>query len=378
MGTGRASATGTWEGNGPDLQWSTLEQDPAWDRFLEQAIGGHYTQTAAWARYRSAFGWRSARISASHGRRVVAGAQLLVRDVGPLGTVAYVDGGPVFTADGDDALPSVMHGLERLCRQQRVRYLVVRPSVSDRRLEGRLEDWGLRPSERLAARAAPATARVRLDRPPEAILAGMRRSTRGNIRRGLSRGLTARPASGAELPALVHLYRRAAERRGEGRPTGTRYERLWQAMAADGHAHLFLVEHAGEPVSAQLAIRFGETLYSHLMVWSGEHARHKPNELLEWTAMTWARERGCRYYDFEGVDVAPGTDGADRQRPSGDDSWGTDYKLGFGAEVVALAPYRERFSNPVLRWGYDQVVRRTGWASSDVRTLRRVLPGRVR
>ena len=392
-GTGRTSGTR----RGPGLRLSLGLDDVAWDRFLHTVPGGHYTQTSSWGRFRSGFGWHAVRVVVRDRTGIVGGAQLLVRSVGPFGAIGYLHRGPVVAPRSPHALALTLEGVERLCRRHRVRYLALRPATADRGVAAQFERWGARPGMLLQGDLAPSTARVALAASPDDILARMRRSTRGNIRRGLSRGLVARRGDGADLPKLLHLLEVAAQRRGTSPPSRTRYRHLWDALHPHGLAHLFLVEQAGVPVSAQLAIRFGDTLYSHLMGWSGTHAQRKPNELLEWTAMLWARDHGCRYYDFEGVD-RPGGDGGSEPRaatPSSAvaaarddapasparDHWVSDYKLGFGAEVVGLPGYHERVFHPVLRWGYERAVPAVTALPGSGRMeerLRRVVAGRAR
>jgi len=395
-GTSVGGASGTRRGTG--LRLSLGLDDAAWDRFLHTVPGGHYKQTSSWGRFRAGFGWHTVRVVVRDRVGIAGGAQVLVRPVGPFGAIGYLHRGPVVAPRSPQALAATLEGVERLCRRHRVRYLAVRPATADGGVAAQLDRWGARPGILLQDDLAPSTARVALAASPDDILARMRRSTRGNIRRGLSRGLVARPGGAADLPALLDLLEVAAERRGTSPPSRTRYRHLWDALHPHGLAHLFVVEHAGVPVSAQLAIRFGDTLYSHLMGWSGAHARSKPNELLEWTAMLWAREHGCRYYDFEGVDRPGGHTGTPEARVAtpasgtaagGDDTlaspprdhWVSDYKLGFGAEVVGLPGYHERVFHPVLRWGYERAVPAVTALPGSGRLeerLRRVVSGRAR
>jgi hypothetical protein len=149
---------------------------------------------------------------------------------------------------------------------------------------------------------------------------------------------------------VLELYARAARRKDFVTMARSRYEALWEALGRRaGLAQLFLVETEGELVSAQLGVRFGEGFYSHLMAWSGRHAERKPNELLDWTAMTWARANGCRFYDFEGVTATePGPLEPEAVHA---DCYVSDYKLGYGAVVVPVPGHYEQAPNPLLRGG---------------------------
>jgi lipid II:glycine glycyltransferase (peptidoglycan interpeptide bridge formation enzyme) len=323
-------------------------EDPDWDSFVATAPDGHYQQSTSWGRFKAGAGWRTSRVHVSRGDETIAGAQLLSRPVTGLGSIGYVTHGLVLGERPGEVVDTTLDGVFRLCHAERVRFVVVRPPRADGALEERLLERGFRESRQL--RTPSATLRVDLSAGRDELLGQMRRSTRGNIRRGLSRGLVAREGGTEDLGTFLHLLGVAAARKGFTTFAASRYEAMWGALRADARARLFLVERDGEPVAAQLAVPHGDTFYTHLMAWSGEHARLKPNELLEWTAMTWAKENGYRFYDFEGVE---GDGDVDR-----DDSWVSDYKLGFGGYVVAVARAYDHVFNPVLRWGYRSVVLR--------------------
>jgi peptidoglycan pentaglycine glycine transferase (the first glycine) len=321
------------------LRVSSGLPDRAWDAFVQRSPGGHYKQSAAWARFKAGAGWRAQRIHVRDGARTVAGVQLLTRPVPVLGAIGHVARGPI--ADDVDALDVLLDEMDRICRAQRIQYLAVTPAEAGSTVEQHLRVHGLHHSERLSGIAA--TGRVDLGPDTDELLRRMRRSTRANVRRAQRRGLTAREGSERDLDTFFELLALATQRKRFTTFADDRVRDMWRALRADDHARIFLVEADGEPVSAQLAIAYGDTLYSHLMAWSGRHGDRKPNELLDWTALTWAKDRGYRYYDFEGIV-------ADDERRPAKDPHVSDYKRGFGLEVVAMPATYERLTNPALRW----------------------------
>jgi lipid II:glycine glycyltransferase (peptidoglycan interpeptide bridge formation enzyme) len=71
---------------------------------------------------------------------------------------------------------------------------------------------------------------------------------------------------------------------------------------------------------------------------SGERRSLMPNHALQWAAMRWARDRGCRSYDLWGV---PDEVGADPEAHEDPESWGSGdlwgvyrFKRGFGGQVM--------------------------------------------
>jgi lipid II:glycine glycyltransferase (peptidoglycan interpeptide bridge formation enzyme) len=93
--------------------------------------------------------------------------------------------------------------------------------------------------------------------------------------------------------------------------------------------------------------------------WSGLYGTFKPNELLDWEVIKWAKTQGYRYYDFEGIDfkvakiIQEGNALPDscQQTP-------TSYKLGFSQQVVLFPSAYEYVYHPVIRWIYNKLAPR--------------------
>src|SRR5947209_3590344 len=130
------------------------------------------------------------------------------------------------------------------------------------------------------------------------------------------------------------------------------YTGLWRILHPQGWLRLFVAEYAGEAVAVSLVIPFGNTVTDTIGAWSGRHAKAQPNELLEWTAIQWAKSQGHHYFDFDGItpEVARGESAPDARREGG-----TFFKLGFGGEAVLCPVAYEYLPNPFLRWVYTAI-----------------------
>jgi lipid II:glycine glycyltransferase (peptidoglycan interpeptide bridge formation enzyme) len=325
--------------------------DRHWDAFVETSTVAHYRQSAAWARFRRSAGWRSQRIALHEGSRVVAGLQLLTRPLPGFGAVAYVQNAPVTSQDDVTALRGCLDELMGACRDQRVLYVALLPGSNESWYLDELHARGFAPSTRFASPTA--TVRLDLARDTDDLLAAMQKSTRANVRRGLTRGLTVRDGTEADLSTFYDLLAGAAARKGFAIRPARYYLDLHRCFSQDDRVKFLLVERGDEPVAAQLSLLYGETFHSAFMAWSGRYADRKPNHLLEWTAITWAKEEGFRYYDFEGVDIAATVGDAGHRRT---DDWVSPYKLSYGGEVVALPPTLELIPNRLARRTYYSVV----------------------
>ncbi len=330
--------------------------DPDWDAFVERCPGGSHVQTARWAEVKRIVGWRATRIALHRDGQPIAGCQLLLRRLGSVGSLAYAPRGPVLAdSAGVEALDAILDALENLARRERVHYLKVQPSAAGEETQARLEARGYVAS---TLEAAPtATVLVDLRRPPEEILAGMRTNTRRNIRRAQGAGVSVRAGDERDLGTLFRLIEATGRRQSFSPYPARYYEKIWHSFASAGHAQLLLAEHESRALAAALLVAFGETVVYKMGGWGGEGASMRPNELMHWAAIKWAREHGHRYYDLEGIDA-----GVARALLAGEDPPDTPerrlshFKLGFAGEITTFPSAYDYSPNPLLQ----AMLRRSG------------------
>jgi lipid II:glycine glycyltransferase (peptidoglycan interpeptide bridge formation enzyme) len=324
--------------------------DADWDDFLEQVPIGHHAQTSCWGRVRASIGWRPVRIVVSDGARVVAGAQMVTRRMPAGGNLGFVCRGPVVQEGYPDLTRLVFDEMMAMGRQHGVQYLVVQPPPGC--------DWM---SEQLKRRRfgygafdIDDTATILMDLRPDLddLFARIRRQRRQNIRTAERRGVTVRQGSEADLPIFnrlmdAHSARLGYARRGEGY-----YTELWRAFAPRGHIELFIAEYEGEPVSALLAIPFGDTSRHMERPWSGEHGELRTNDLIEWEAIRWAKSEGCRFVDLGGIDRPIAVAILSGKGDSVDPNTAAFFKLKWGGHVIIDPPSFDYVYNPVLRFAY--------------------------
>lgn len=312
--------------------------DPEWDAFVERSPGGHHVQTSRWADVKAVVGWRAARVVLRRQGAPVAGFQILARGPPSLASVGYVPRGPVVSdGAGPDVLDSTLDALERVVRRDRVIYLKVQPPAGREDIGACLLRRGH--SESALELAPTATVRVDVGRSDDQLLAGMRTNTRRNIRKAQRAGVTVRAGGDADLPTLYRFIE-ATGRRQDFPPYPARYyEQMWRSFAPGGKAHLLVAERDGIPLSAVLLIAFGDTVIYKMGGWSGDAREARPNELVHWTAIGWAREHGHRWYDLEGIDLPAARAVLAGETPPETAQRGVShFKLGFGGEVTIFPP----------------------------------------
>jgi lipid II:glycine glycyltransferase (peptidoglycan interpeptide bridge formation enzyme) len=320
------------------------DENPEWDAFVAAAPGGHHLQMTGWAHVKALAGWRATRLLVRSGDEVVGGCQMLIRDLPLSRRVAYVPRGPLLASRDPEVQDALLTAMGDVARKDRVLMMKVQPPVDRDDMPALLRRRGFAPSELQTAPAA--SVRVELaGRDDAQLLQAMSSSVRRNVRAALKRGVTARPGTAADLALLQDLLAATGERQGFTPYSAEYYERLWDAFAPAGHAQLVIVEHEGAPASAMLLITVGDTAIDKIAAWGGRSVPGA-NELMHYSAMCSARDRGFRYYDFEGipVDVARSVLAGGPAPESGV----AVFKLRFGGDVVLYPGAHDAFFGRLL------------------------------
>lgn len=228
----------------------------------------------------------------------------------------------------------------------------------------------------------PDTVILRVDRPDEELLAGMKSKWRYNIRLAGKKGVAVSRESvaapdGTLLPGALDvfydLYSATSARDRIGIHPKSYYERLF-ALALGRRAAggpeaapdlgLWVARHEGEALAAIITVFRGKRGV-YLFGASGDAKRNlMPAYALQWAAMRAAREAGCAEYDFYGI---PPTDD-----PSHPMAGLYRIKTGFGGEIVRYPGCWDAPTRPLAYAAYRVAESaRLWWHKGFMKRLRR-------
>jgi lipid II:glycine glycyltransferase (peptidoglycan interpeptide bridge formation enzyme) len=330
-----------------------------WDAFVSAHPHGHLLQSCGWAELKGRFGWQWRRVAVAGPDGLLAGAQVLMRRRFGM-AVAYVPRGPLFS--GDSAVDRLLlNALERIARRARAVFLRLEPNVLENtdeamRLHSALLLHGMNPAEPLQPRSS-----IHLDlRPaPDKLLAAMSKGHKADIKRAAREGVQVRVGeTAADLDIFYSIMEATSARAAFGIHSKAYYAAAWNIFRADDAALLLIAEHGSAPVATALVAAWaGEGLY----LYSGstpEGLKSGAQHAIQWQALQWAREHGCRLYDFWGIPDALGQaamapDEAERERleaeARNDELFGVyRFKKGFGGQIVRYIPAYDQVFMPVL------------------------------
>ncbi len=333
-----------------------------WDAFVEQHAYGHLLQTSKWGELKSQHGWQYVRSTVVNAEAELIGGSIILFRRLPfgLGMLAYVPRGPVVNWDNRDTAAAVIKIAAKTAHSRGAIGLIVEPELLDTPSDRRtLAGCGLFP---LDLHVQPRrTIWVNLDVEEEVdILSSMKQKTRYNIGLARRKGVTVREGGSNDIAAFYSLSQTTAERNAFSIYPESYYRsflNLFGPLNAD-RARLLIAEHNRRTLAGLVVVAFGQRATYLYGASSNEDRELMPTYLLQWEAMRWARERGCRTYDLWGV---PDEDEATLEanfKDRNDGLWGVyRFKRGFGGQIVRhIGAWGQVFS-PARWWLYQQACR---------------------
>jgi CelD/BcsL family acetyltransferase involved in cellulose biosynthesis len=140
---------------------------------------------------------------------------------------------------------------------------------------------------------------VALERPEDRLWMDLDDDCRKAVRKARKSGVTVvTAASRDDVGVYYRLHVDNYRRTGATSLPLTHFQELWDRFFDKGFLQLFLAEYQGQRIAGMLVLRFGRAA----TYWAGssDHAyQHvRPNNLLMWHAMLWARNQGCRWFEL--------------------------------------------------------------------------------
>jgi len=334
-----------------------------WQAIVNRLPNGHALQSQSWGEFKSRWGWKAQYWVQNERSEGVNAAALILKRAIPFTpfSILYAPKGPLLDYHDPALRQTVLSQLEQLARSERAILIKIDPDVP--------QATGFEPAEphpvgtafvsELQARGwlfsqeqvqFRNTVLLDLTRSEEDLLAAMKQKTRYNIRLAAKKGITIRPGTPTDFPALVEMYRETAARDGFTiRPTDY-YLDAWQTFYRDGLAQPLLAEYEGETVAGVLLVRSGPTVLYMYGASTDKERPRMPNHLLQWEAIRWAKTQGATTYDFWG---------APDEFVETDRMWGVwRFKEGFSGQVVQTIGAWDYPSRPRLFRLYTQTLPR--------------------
>lgn len=329
---------------------TAISPEDRWNAAL-LANGGHLLQTWQWGEFKARHGWQPERVSVQ-GADGEGYAQVLFRTKGPV-SIGYIPRGPIMTGTPDKVWPELRAEIDRVAKRHRAFTVIIEPN-QPLGLTGTYGNAGL--VQGPAHLQPERTVKMPLA-DDEAMLKRMHSKTRYSVRLAMRRDVQIERKDPADKSALDKFYALMLDTADRNEFAIHSYEYYADFMEVFGDNALFsFATWDGYLSSVIMAAAFGDEAVYMYGASSTEHRGHGASFLLQFEAMKWARDRGCRTYDLWGIpkqdpESLRGDDNASLAGTKGDDWRGIyRFKTGFGGDIVSFPDTLERRYAPVLPW----------------------------
>lgn len=275
--------------------------------FLGRQERSALLQSYEWGEFRKETGCGVIRLVVADDAGPIAAATLLKVNL-PLGRIYfYCPRGPVVDGSriGDqesrrEILEFLFEETEKIARGEKALFLRFEPSYPPPATRFRIiKTIDIQP---------PRTLILHLSKSEKEIMEAMRQKTRYNIGLAERRGVTVREAKGKDFEDFWRMMEETKRRDGFRLHGKAYYRKMIELPGKAGmpenglSVRLFLAEYGGRVIAGNIMAFFGDTaVYMH-----GASANEFRNVmapyLLQWHGIKSAKEAGCRYYDFYGID----------------------------------------------------------------------------
>lgn len=307
-------------------------------------------QSFEWGELKSRSGWTPVRVYAEEDGRIKAAASLLKRSIPKTRRcIMYAPRGPVLDTRDCELVQSFAGFLRETAIRHHAILLKIDPPVpvEDTESEANLRRAGFEPvvMQGFGGTQPKAVMQLDLGKSVDDLMASFKEKWRYNIRLAARKGVQVRLDCGkSHLPVFYELLKETCRRDGFLVRGFSYFEDMWDALVPAGYMKLALTYYEDKPVAGALAYIFGDKAWYTYGASSNEHRNVMPNHLMQWTLIQWAKESGCKWYDFRGVSPKGG-DGSD------DHLQGLNrFKEGFSPRLVEYIGEYDMVLSPSFYW----------------------------
>lgn len=320
--------------------------DSDWDQFVIGQPRAHLLQLSAWGALKSQFEWERQIVALGTDDRIQAGALVLLKrlPVG-LGKMAYAPMGGF--AENESQFAQLWYAIKS---QPGAAFIKLEPGHFTPGYTPDLAEMGFQESPQTIQ--PPRTIVIDIACEDAAILERMNQGTRRKIRKSLKSGIEYYEGSRADISEFCRLMEQTGARNEFGVHNEAYFGKVFDLLLPK-YGALLLARHQGDLLAAIMVFALGDTAW-YLY---GASSRDKGNLYatygIQWAAIQWAKQRGCRRYDLWGV---PDHDEAMLEaqfKERRDGLWGVyGFKRGWGGEVRRSLGAWDKAFNPLVYAAY--------------------------
>ncbi len=282
------------------LEIRKIEDKAEWESFLAIRPDASFLQSWYWGELYLALGNKIER-RGFYKNGGLHGVILCITEEAKRARYLTVPGGPIINWNDEEVIQAFINEIKRIAREQKCVFVRVRPQLEANNFSKKIfADYYFRNAP--IHLHAELTSQLDITESEEEILAGMRKTTRYEVKKATSLGVkvtgTANPEAIKEFYELQLL---TAKRQGF---TPFSYRLLYEEFkifSGASKALLYTAEFENKLLAQAVIIFYGEEAVYHYGASTDEGRKYPGAYLIQWEAIKEAKRRGMKRYNFWGV-----------------------------------------------------------------------------
>jgi lipid II:glycine glycyltransferase (peptidoglycan interpeptide bridge formation enzyme) len=320
--------------------------DAEWDRYVRAQPRAHLLQLSAWGALKTQFEWDRQIVALGADGQIRAGALTLLKRLPlGLGLMAYAPMGGY--AENQAQFAQLW---EAIRLQTGAAFIKLEPGHCAAGATPSLAAMGFRESPQTIQ--PPRTIVIDIAGEDEAILGRMNQGTRRKIRKSLKSDVEYDEGGRADISDFSRLMAQTGERNAFGVHNEAYFGKVFDHLIPK-YGALFLARYQGDLLAAIMVFALGDNAWYLYGASSRGKGKLYATYGIQWAAIQWAKQRGCRYYDLWGVPDHDETSLEAQFKERRDGLWGVyGFKRGWGGEVRRSLGAWDKAYNPLIYAAY--------------------------
>ena len=274
----------------------------------------------------------------------LVGVMLSIVEDAKRGRYLTVPGGPIIDWDDKGMIKAFVNEIKRIAKNEKCVFVRVRPQLEANEFSKKIfSDYGFRNAP--IHLHAELTSQLDITKSEEKILAGMRKTTRYEIKKAISQGVKiTNSADQRDIDKFYELQLKTAKRQGFYAHT-QKYHRLMWKHLKEKIAHLLVAEYKNEIISAWVLFTHDGFLYYPYGASTDKHKEVMANNLMMWEAIKFGKKLGLSTFDLWGREVGKGF---------------TKFKEGYNPKVIEFVGSWDLVINKPLYYIY-RIAEKVRW-----------------
>ncbi len=289
-----------------NIKVKEISEKKVWEDFLVQHPEVNFLHSWNWGQFYKNLG-QKVFYRGFYNENELLGVMLIIKEEAKRGHHFLVPGGPIFEWYDQNLIIAFVKDLKDLGKKEKIVFVRCRPQLADNQQNRKLfRDLGF--VDAPMHLHAELTHRLDLSLTEEELLAGMRKSTRYEIRKAAKDGVLVK--SSAEIqPSLVkeeigkfyQLQLDTAKRQNFVPFSENYWQKQFAAFLPDHEVVLYSAYFQEELLAQAMIIFYGQEAVYHYGASTALARKYPAAAALQWEAIKQAKGRGIKRYNFWGV-----------------------------------------------------------------------------